>query len=232
MRVFAALLIILSPLAAFSQQSTPSAEKKMIGDASLMTNYVWHGLTQTKRNPAIQSSLYYYLAPSFRAGLWGSNVSYYTSPYGGDSKANALLKIQADIMLKFSQNFGMDLLYSDNRYFESDDRDGNTFTINFNVFAYSFGIESEGNWLGSVSKARYFYVKRTWDVFGDWKSENKLGYTQFETLGVKNYFDIHSSLGKKWGFVFGEAILTFTNENDQFGDYADYFITFSATANF
>jgi uncharacterized protein (TIGR02001 family) len=216
-----------------SGNNSATANKKIVGDASLLSNYVWHGLTQTKRQPAIQSSLYYFLADTFRVGLWGSNVSYYQNGYGNNSKANALLKLQADIMLKFTPNFGMDILFSDNHYFEPDDRDGNTFTLNFNVFGYSFGLEQEGNWQGSVTKARYYYLKKTWDVFGSWKWENKVGYTQFETLDYKNYFDISSGIGTKLaGFVFAQLIFTGTNENTQFGDSADFFTTLAITASF
>lgn len=236
MRLSYLLFIILAnlPFLASGQQNAgENSGKKVSGEASLLTNYVWHGLTQSKRNPAIQSSFFYYLASSFRAGLSGSNVSYYANGYGRESKANALLKIHADIMLKFSQNFGMDLNYSDNRYFESDDRDGNTFTIKFNTFTYGFGVEQEGNWQGTVTKARYYFVEKPWDVFGSWKWNNKLGYTQFEEApGIKNYFDVRSGIGKKWGATFWEGTLTFTNENSQFGDSADYFFILSGTAYF
>jgi uncharacterized protein (TIGR02001 family) len=224
------ILLVFLPLSTWAQTTgtADKVEKKIDGDAGLLTDYVWHGLTQTKRNPAIQSSLYYHLGPNLRLGAWGSNVSYY-----GRSKANALLKLQADISLNFTENVGMGIHFSDNHYFESDDRDGNTFGLDFDAFGYNFLLEQEGNWQGTVSKARYYGVRRTWDVFGRWKWENQAGFTQFENMpSLSDYLDFRTAIGTATGLVFWQAGLTFTNNNTQFGDACDYFFVFSAKARF
>src|SRR5688500_7474910 len=97
MRLSALLFLIFFPMWG---QAQSDSKTKIVGDASLLSNYVWHGLTQTKKQPAIQTSMYYYFAPIFRMGLWGSNVGYYES-----DKANALLKINGDLKLIFTPNF-------------------------------------------------------------------------------------------------------------------------------
>lgn len=223
MRVIAlALLFLISPLTAFSQTAD---NPTFSGEAALLSNYVWHGLTQTRNNPAVQASFMYALAPIFKVGLWGSNVSY------SNSAANAVLKINADLLLKFSPNFTFTIKYSDNKYFEPADREGNTLIFDFLVFDSSFGLEQESNWLGQ-GKTRYFYYGKAWDVFGDAKWDNKFGYTQFEGPFFANYFDIRSSLITRRGSVYWAATLTFLTNKDQFGDVANYYFIISGTAKF
>jgi uncharacterized protein (TIGR02001 family) len=217
------LLFITAPLTALSQTAD---NPTFSGEASLLSNFVWHGLTQTRDNPAVQSSFVYHLAPIFKVGLWGSNVSY------DNSDSNALLKINADLMLKFSPNFTLTIKYSDNKYFEPGNRDGNTLTFDFVTFEHNFGLEQESNWIGTSTKARYFYYGFTNDVFGDAKWENRFGHTMFESPGLDNYFDLRTSLGTKRGFIFWAATVTLLTSKQQFGDSANYFFIVSGTAKF
>lgn len=194
----------------------------------MLTNYVWHGLTFTKRNPAIQTSFHYNLSPIVKVGMWGSNVSF----YGPNQKSNAVLKLLFDIKIPFNNDYNMSLRFNDNHYFESSDHDGTTFILDFGIYSYNFGLENESNWRGEVTKTKYYYLEKTWDVFGRWKWENHIGYTQFETLDAGPYFDVKTGIGTNISFAFCQLALTFTDDNSRWGPWADYFFTFSGSARF
>lgn len=220
-------ICIFVPILSWAQNS-PDSGKKITGDASLLSNYIWHGLTQTKLNPAIQSSIFYNLNPVLRFGAWGSNVTYYNG-----SKANALLKLKGDINIQISENTNFGFHYSDNHYFEQDDRDGNTLGIDFEAYKFNFLIEQEGNWQKTSSKARYLKAERTWDVFTNWKWENHIGYTMFlDSSGYSDYADFLSGIGKVNGPFSWQVGLTTTSKNEQFGKYADYFIYLALKVSF
>ena len=214
------------PVLSWAQNNVESG-RKISGDASLLSNYIWHGLTQTKLNPAIQSSIFYNLNPVLRFGAWGSNVTYYNG-----SKANALLKLKGDINVQISPNTAFGIHFSDNHYFETDDRDGNTLGIDFEAYRYNFLIEQEGNWQKAGNKARYLKVERTWDVFTNWKWENHIGYTMFQGGSYSDYLDFLSGIGMVNGAFSWQVGATTTSKNTQFDNYADIFFYLALKVSF
>ena len=212
-------LCLFFPVLSWSQVQPESSGKKVSGDAALLTNYIWHGLTQTKLNPAIQSSIFYNLNKTLRFGAFGSNVNYTNA-----SKANALLKLMADINVQFSENVSFGIHYSDNRYYESDDRDGNTLGLDFEAYKFNFLYEQESNWQRLIVKSKYLRIQRTWDVFTNWKWENHIGYTQLQDSPIADYFDILTGIGTASGPYSWQIGLTTTSNNSQFGAAADTFI--------
>jgi uncharacterized protein (TIGR02001 family) len=63
-------------------QAPPAAADKsphsFTGNVGVFSQYIFRGLTQTNRKPALQGGLDYAHAGGFYAGLWGSNVSWVT----------------------------------------------------------------------------------------------------------------------------------------------------------
>ncbi len=212
------ILFTLVPSLCWAQSSTNFTGKKVEGDASLLTNYIWHGLTQTKLNPAIQSSIFYNFNQTLRFGAWGSNVNYYNS-----NKANALLKLKGDIFVPLSTDTSFGIHYSDNHYFESDDRDGNTVGLNIEVYKYNFLYEQESNWQRLGVKSKYLRLQKIWDVFTTWKLETHVGYTQIEGAPFSDYFDLLAGVGYSSGAFSWQVGATSTSNNSQFGVSADTF---------
>ena len=215
---------LLIPILSWAQSNSDSSRidsssKKVEGDASLLTNYIWCGLTQTKLNPAIQSSIFYNFNQTLRFGAWGSNVNYYNS-----NKANSLLKLKGDIFVPLSPDTSFGIHYSDNHYFESDDRDGNTVGLNFEAYKYNILYEQESNWQRLGAKSKYLRVRKVWDVFGNWKWENHIGYTQIAGAPFADYFDLLSGIGFAKGAFSWQVGFTGTSNNSQFGSYADNYI--------
>src|SRR4051812_8391124 len=92
-----ALAATLLPLAAFAQQpqqpadpgtspgssaSTPAtaapapAASPLTGNIGVFSQYIFRGLTQTDRNPALQGGFDYAHPSGFYAGTWASNISW------------------------------------------------------------------------------------------------------------------------------------------------------------
>ncbi len=213
------ILCVFLPLFAWSQTSLESSGKKIQGDTSLLTNYIWHGITQTKLNPALQSSLYYNLNQTLRFGIWGSNVN-----YANASKANSLLKLQGDIFIPLSPNISMGIHYSDNHYFETDDRDGNTLGLDFEAFKFNFLYEQESNWQKLGVKSKYLRIRKVWTVFSNWNWENHIGYTQVDDSAIASYFDVLSGIGTSSGPFSWQVGVTSTSNNSQFAGAAETFI--------
>ncbi len=221
------LFLLLIPTLSWAQSSIDSSSKKVEGDASLLTNYIWHGLTQTKLNPAIQSSIFYNFNQTLRFGAWGSNVNYYNS-----NKANALLKLKGDIFVPLSNNTSFGIHYSDNHYFESDDRDGNTVGFNIEVYKYHLLYEQESNWQRLGVKSKYLRLEKIWDVFTTWKLETAVGFTQIDGAPFSDYMDALLGIGYTSGPFSWQIGATSTSNNSQFRGYADSFIYLLLKASF
>ncbi len=57
-------------------QSQPESPHSVSANVGLFSQYVFRGLTQTNRRPALQGGFDYAHASGFYAGIWGSNVSW------------------------------------------------------------------------------------------------------------------------------------------------------------
>lgn len=182
---------VSSALAAEPAKSTNSPTYQLTGEAEIQSLFVHHGLTQSKNDPALQSAFWFNFGPQFRLGLWGSNVSY----DGIDT--HLWFRINADINTKFSEKSSLKILYSENRYYSGNSRNGNTIGLHLGFFEYHVIYELNSNWEGTETSSSYFAFQKTYDVLGSWKWDNQLGYTQVKASGYANYFDVRSMIGKQ-----------------------------------
>ena len=67
----------LLPMTA-SAQTAPASPHTFTGNAGLYSQYVFRGLTQTNRDPALQGGFDYSHASGFYVGTWLSNISWLT----------------------------------------------------------------------------------------------------------------------------------------------------------
>ena len=78
---------MLSPLAALAEDAAPAAAPPLTTNISLVSNYVFRGLTQTNGKPAIQGGIDYAFESGFYVGTWASNISWYTDQNSGVKSA-------------------------------------------------------------------------------------------------------------------------------------------------
>lgn len=199
---------------------------KMDGEASLMTNYVEYGISQTNKDPALQGAFWFNWGPQFRLGLWGSNVHY----SGEDS--HFLLKLNADLKIVFSPNANVIFRFSDNHYFKPGTHNGNTIGLHFQIFDYKVIYEQLSNFLGTETTATYFAFGTYWNVFQTWKWDNQVGYMQTTSSTLNNYFDLRSFIGTKPSAILYQIGGTYNSAANQFNGLGDLAIILMATVGF
>jgi uncharacterized protein (TIGR02001 family) len=80
----------------------PTPEHTLTGNVGLFSQYVFRGLTQTNREPALQGGFDYAHSSGLYAGTWGSNISWLRD--GGAYRAGGSLEL--DIYGGYKATFG------------------------------------------------------------------------------------------------------------------------------
>lgn len=75
-RVIQSVLLGAGILGLATVAQAETAKSSLTANASVTTNYVFRGVTQTDDNPAIQGGVDYTHSSGFYAGAWGSNVKF------------------------------------------------------------------------------------------------------------------------------------------------------------
>jgi len=222
------VFLLLFSVSAWSQSSgSGSPSFLMNGGATLATNFVEKGLTQTEGDPNLQGEFWFNFGPQFRLGLWGSNVRYEDA-----STSHFWLKLNGDIKVDFSGQTNMIIKYSMNKYYKSNNRDGNLIGIHFTFGTYKIIYDMDSNWEGSSDPATYFGVGKASPVGGDYIWTNMGGYTMPKVSGITAYFDVRSSIGKKFRNIFADAGISYANASGSIKDRAAMAIIFSAAVQY
>src|SRR5215210_6725440 len=78
--VIAGLLATLAPATGLAGEGdaapAPTPEHNFTGNVGLFSQYIFRGLTQTNRHPAVQGGFDYAHSSGFYAGTWASNISW------------------------------------------------------------------------------------------------------------------------------------------------------------
>jgi uncharacterized protein (TIGR02001 family) len=222
--LFAIFLSSHSVLAQASRDQKSNYQTE--GKASILSHFVQHGLSQTNKDPSLQTSLHMAIGPQFRIGLWGSNVSY----EGLDN--HILIKIPVELKLEFNQDVNLTIGYSMNQYYKSRIRDGNTTTLHLNVFDYLIIHELESNWEGTETKSKYFAFNKSFKLSTDFVWENQLGYTVLSVENLQNYFDLMTGIAGKSNNLTYKFTVTATSTPSQFNGSGDVFGIFSVGFGF
>lgn len=220
------LCLLAAPAGAQTGEGGPSPTYKMDGLATLTTNAVEHGLTQTNKDPSLQGQFWFNWGPQFRLGLWGANVAY----PGSDS--HFLLRLNADIKISFSQESDMTLKFTDERFFKPETRNGNVMGLHVHLYGYGIGYDVLSNFHGTRTGATAASFSKTWDVFTTWKWENTLGYMMLKDDALTNYFWYETYLGTKPGSIYYQIGASYNSGQSQFHGAGDLMALLKATVSF
>ena len=95
-------VVLADDAAAPAAAAAPTPTWTFPGSVSLVSDYLWHGQTQTWGKPAIQAGIEIDHVSGFYAGVWGSNVSSHWLP-----NAN----LETDWSVGFRNTFATDFRY-------------------------------------------------------------------------------------------------------------------------
>lgn len=93
--------VLLSLLSGLSVAAGTAAADELSGELTLTSNYMFRGITQTDKKPAIQGGLEYQMDNGFYAGIWGSSISWLS-----DSDPDVSSQVEIDGTLGFRGTFG------------------------------------------------------------------------------------------------------------------------------
>jgi uncharacterized protein (TIGR02001 family) len=95
----------VAPLSVLAADAPATPEHSFTGNLTLASEYIYRGIGQTNRKPALQGGLDYAHASGLYAGVWGSNISW-LSDLGGISSS-----VEIDVYGGYKGNLTADLSY-------------------------------------------------------------------------------------------------------------------------
>jgi len=196
-----------------SPSESPHSLKANIG---VVSNYVWHGLTQTDNKPAVQGGLDYSHASGFYAGTWLTNVDW------GTPDPN----YEVDLYLGYTSSIVEDLRYDlrATYYAYPDGKDVDTGTVGGSLTFKWFSLGLDYTVYGQGKEVPY--DQGDWYFHGEFKYDDlpfglgiglRAGYSDFKygrSDGLPNadYWHYGASISKDLG-EFGTFSLNWDQNN-------------------
>ncbi len=167
------LAALTLPGVAMAEEASPFS-----ANVSLVTDYLYRGISQTGAKPAIQGGFDYAHASGFYAGVWGSNISWIS-----DAGVATNASVELDTYLGFGGSFAED------------------FTYDVGFLRYNY----PGTYAAGATRAD---TDEIYGAIGyKWVSA-KYSYSLGKTFGVpdaqgSNYFEINADFPLAEGFSLG-----------------------------
>lgn len=150
---------------------------------ALTTDYVWRGVTQTLRDPAIQGSVDYTHSSGFYAGVWASNVDFTDDAPddGADIEVDAYFGIGGEL----DNGIGWDIGYL--RYIypgttAGNDFDWNEYHISASYSYFSASINYSNDYLALDDTGLYYTLGAEYGINNFTVSAN-INYLDADDLG-------------------------------------------------
>jgi uncharacterized protein (TIGR02001 family) len=91
----------------------PAPAPSVTSNVSLVSNYLYRGISQTGTKPAIQGGFDYAHASGFYAGVWGSSISWITDQQNakGQPSVATSANVELDTYFGFKNSFATDYSY-------------------------------------------------------------------------------------------------------------------------
>ena len=203
-----ALALFSLPMAAAAQDESESAEapteeavveeeeSNFSWNLALTSDYVFRGVSQTDREPALQGGLDYAFGDSgFYVGAWGSNVDF------GDGSPDVEIDTYVGWNTDLTDSLNFDIMLTRYNYMGADDGFGD---IDYNELIgaltwnemITFTAAYANDYSNADISATYFNISGEWTVADEWNFTAGVGRSDFEdidgytdwTLGVNRDF--------------------------------------------
>lgn len=104
--------VLLSPMSSAWAGDAPSSQ--VSGSVAVVNDYLFRGLSQTNRQPAVQPGIEYDNASGWYVGAWGSNISWLSD--GSSTAAPISSSLEVDVYGGYRGSFGGDWSYDAGLY--------------------------------------------------------------------------------------------------------------------
>ncbi len=157
------------------------AESNLSWNLSLTSDYVFRGVTQTDRDPALQGGADYKFGSSgWYIGVWGSNVDF-VDPIGPDIEVDTYVGYNTD--LNDSWNFDAGL-YRYNYIGENDGYGNIDYNELIGKLTYkewlTFTLAYSDDYVNSGDSEIYYNVAGSWDIGHGFSLNAGVGYTDID----------------------------------------------------
>jgi uncharacterized protein (TIGR02001 family) len=221
-----------SPLIAVAAEPTP--EHSFSGNFTIASEYIYRGIGQTNRKPALQGGFDYAHSSGLYAGIWGSNVSWLSdmSATGAKISSSVELDVYGGFKGTFADDFSYDLgvlTYNYPGSYYSGFVDADTTEVYVGLgwkwlsAKYSYTTSSHiFGWTGtSGEKTRgsdYLELNAAYDLGDGWGVSGHVGHQKIKHNSDASYTDWKIGVTKDVGFgVVGLAYID-TNAKGDAGD--------------
>lgn len=212
-----AALLAAAPLAAHAQES----RSPLTWEITAVSDYVFHGVSQSDENPTAQAGLTYTAQNGLYAGAWASGVDF------GSNKPDFQVDAFVGYKLDFSDAVGFDARLKRYHYPDAGARNFNelvTTTTFLKQYSLTVAYTNDGG--GSDTDVWYYRGSASWPLSNDYSLNALVGRTDFRenaVIGSRDYTDWGVGVSKRWGMV--KASLDFYgtdgNGRDNAGRLAD-----------
>ncbi|MBS1160555.1 MAG: hypothetical protein H6R15_2974 [Proteobacteria bacterium] len=220
-------LIALALVGAFAAPAfaadAPASPHTVTGNVMLASDYIFRGISQTQRQPAIQGGFDYSHASGLYAGTWASNVGWVTRP---DYSAKDSNSMEWDFYAGYRGAFADDFTYDFGalRYYYPGSGNGNptadstevyasvgwkfiTLKYNYSISKYLFGW---ANATGENNRGSgYIDLSANYDLGNGWGVNGHVGHQDIKNNSAASYTDWKLGVTKDVGF--GVVGLSYTD---------------------
>jgi len=221
---------LLTSLSARAQDAPAPTGPALTGNITIVSDYLFRGLSQTSQDPALQGGVEYGSADSWYVGAWGSNVSWLSDLSSADAKISNSLEIDlyAGWRIPLNDEWKLDLgLYT--YYYPGDYPSGFTrpytteayvgiswsiATLKYShAFTNTFGFADSKN-------SDYLDLSANWEFTPGWLLNAHVGHQRIDGFGAADYTDW--KLGVTRSFANGVSIaLGYYDTNADEGVYTN-----------
>ena len=208
-----ALLLCAPALSAFAQDEESTGPISVSGGVTVLSDYVWRGVSQTQEDPALQAEFAVAHESGFYVGAWATTVDY-TAEGDEDDGIDYELDVYLGWAGDLTETLNLDVTFT--RIMYPGYNEG--YDINYNEFAAALGFG--GNYTATVAysddivnlggKGIYYNLAGEWEL-GDsgFALGAAIGHYDLDDALDDSYEDYAISLSRAFGPV--NAALTYTD---------------------
>jgi uncharacterized protein (TIGR02001 family) len=212
-----------APAAAPAEPAAPASP--WVGSATLASDYIFRGLTQTNEKPALQAGLEYDDPSGIYAGFWGSNINWLSDYSTAEAPVSSSLEIDLYVGYrgKFNDDWGYDVgLYT--YYYPGDYPPGftspNTTEI-YGALSYKFLSLKYSHTLTNAfgftdtKNSGYLDLSANYEFVPTWVLNAHVGHQRIDGFGVASYTDWKLGITKNLDKGFSVAIAYYDTNADE-----------------
>lgn len=170
-------IALLAGTFGFATKATEASQWQFSGDATLTTNYVFRGISQTSRSPAAQVTFAADHTSGFYANVWASNVNF----GDGSLEVDGTLGWSGQLSYSTSLDTGI-IYYHYPKAASADDFDYAEIFAALDIYQFTVGLHYSDNYFGAdVGSYQYLYLSVPIFDFDGWQLSVSAGYNRFSS---------------------------------------------------